>query len=209
MVDRVVLCVTWRVIPADPPLVWRHCRQCGGAQAFHCAGKFRTNLQKKQVDVWLIYRCGVCNQTWNCPVHERCRIGDIGQDAFEAFCSNAPDAVRRFAMDVDWLTRRADRVLANGDVRVEKSPAGRPVGDPDGIEIHLVANGDAGVRLDRLLAAHLGLSRSVVRRLARTGRLTASSGDVRRGVRGPAVIAIDLGAVDGSVRSALVSAAVG
>ena len=209
MADRAVLCVKWCVVPAEPPLVWRHCKQCGGAQAFRCAGKFRTNLQKKQVDVWLIYRCEACDQTWNCPVYERRRIGDIGRDELEAFSRNAPGMIRRFAMDVDWLSRRADQVVPSGDVRVEKSAAGRPLSDPDGIEIRLVAEQDTGVRLDRLLAAHLGLSRSAVQRLARAGGLAVGSGDLRRGVRGPAVITIDLCAVGRALRSGLVSAAVG
>ena len=190
-------------------MVGRHCRQCGGLQAFRCAGKFRTNFQKKDVDVWLIYRCVACDQTWNCPVYERCRIGDIGQDRFEAFCGNDPDLVRRFAVDVDWLARHADRVLPGGEVRVDKLLLGQRVPEPDGIEIRIAADEDAGIRLDRLLAAHLGLSRSQVQRLGRTGGLRACSGDLRRGVRGEAVITIDLDAVDGVPRSSLVAAAIG
>jgi len=161
------------------------------------------------VDVWLIYRCSACDQTWNCPVHERCRISDIGRDAFEAFCSNAPDMVRRFATDVDWLARRADRVIPSGDMRVDKTPAGRSCADPDGIEIHLVADEDARVRLDRLLATELGLSRSAVQRLARSGGLKAGSGALRRGVRGRSVVTIDLRAVDTALRPGLISAAGG
>ena len=208
MADRAVLCVKWRVVPADPPAVWRHCPQCGGAQAFRCAGKFRTNLQKKKVDVWLIYRCGACDQTWNCPIYERCRIGDIGQDELLAFSCNAPDMVRRFAMNMDWLARRADRVVPGGEVCVEKSLSGLPIANPDGIEIRLVTEEDTGVRLDRLLSAHLGLSRSLVQRLARAGALRAGSGALRRGVRGPAVITIDLCSVDGALTPRLISAAV-
>ncbi len=52
--------VTWRVTPLQPPLVRRHCSRCAAARAFACSLKFRTNAQKKRLDVWLIYRCSAC-----------------------------------------------------------------------------------------------------------------------------------------------------
>ena len=210
MVGRGILCVSWRVTAAEPPLVWRYCRRCDAERAFRCAGKFRTNFQKKRIDVWLIYRCAACDQTWNCPVYERCRIGDVGQAAFEALCRNAPDMVRRFAMDAQWLARQGNRVVPCGDVHVEKSLLGRPVAKPDGIELRVAAEQPVGVRLDRLLAQQLNLPRAPVRRLAKAGGLRVDpggSGALRRGLKGPVTVTIDLEAAAPALRPELVSAA--
>ena len=82
--------VTWRVTPLQPPLVRRHCSRCSGDMAFACSMKFRTNAQKKRIDVWLIYRCSTCDTVWNLPIFERVGVGEIAPDAFDAITHNDP-----------------------------------------------------------------------------------------------------------------------
>jgi hypothetical protein len=52
--------------------------------------KFRTNAQKKRIDVWLIYRCSTCDETWNLPIYERVAIGDLAPGEFQAIACNDP-----------------------------------------------------------------------------------------------------------------------
>jgi hypothetical protein len=62
--------VTWQVTPLRPPLIRRHCSRCSIEMPFACSMKFRTNAQKKRIDVWLIYRCTACDEVWNLPIFD-------------------------------------------------------------------------------------------------------------------------------------------
>ena len=77
--------------------------------------KFRTNAQKKRIDVWLIYRCSACDEVWNLPIFERVATGDIAPDAFDAIARNdpAPGAAPRVRSRAAGAPRR--RVRAAGD----------------------------------------------------------------------------------------------
>ena len=45
----------------------------GARRPFISSDRFRVNANKQRLDVWLIYRCGCCEQPWNLAVHERAR----------------------------------------------------------------------------------------------------------------------------------------
>ena len=48
----------------NSPLLIKKCSHCD-SDRFYCSDKFRMNAQKKNIDVWLIYRCVKCDNTCN------------------------------------------------------------------------------------------------------------------------------------------------
>jgi hypothetical protein len=194
------LCVTWRVTPLRPPLVRRHCSRCSTDMPFACSLKFRTNAQKKRLDVWLIYRCSNCEDTWNLPLFERAAAGDI--EAFDAIARNDPLLALRYAFDRARLMRHG-AVEDAPDVSIFKE---RHAGCPrtaSTIAIALALARPCGVRLDRLLALGLGLSRGEIGRLHETGALPPARRSLRSSIADGQTIAIDLAALDARLAESL------
>ena len=155
-----ILRVTWQVAPPQCPLIWRHCSRCKSSMPFRCSMKFRTNAQKKRIDVWLIYRCSACDEVWNLPIFERVGIGDLPPPTFDAIARN--DSVLALRAAFDW------RLLERHGVYPEDCPEAAvewqvASGQPETartaeISIRLVKPWRA--RLDRFLAQQPGLGRT-------------------------------------------------
>lgn len=149
----------WKVIAVHTPRVLRRCARCDTRQPFVSSDRFRVNANKQRLDVWLIYRCGSCEQPWNLSVHERVRPSEIGADALDRYHANCRDTAWAVAFDSVRLARLGVDVDFETAYRVE-----RAAGVPDAIRVELVD--PCRVRLDRLLASELGVSRAAVRAMA-------------------------------------------
>ena len=165
--------VTWRVTPRACPRVWRNCRQCGAQTPFCCSMKFRTNAQKKRIDVWLIYRCEFCSETWNLPIFERVTIGDIPPERFQSIARNDLALAQFYAFDAPRLARHGERVEQGADARCRVAGAGcgsrcGPRRSNSLIRLALPWR----ARLDRFLSRQLDIGRDRLRCLHETGRLT-------------------------------------
>jgi hypothetical protein len=172
---------------------------------FACSLKFRTNAQKKRVDVWLIYRCGACDQVWNLPILERVGVGEIAPEAFDAIARNDPALALRHAFDRTRLMRHG-AIEEVPDVSIRKSHDASCAGKAGTIAITIVLTLPCGLRLDRLLTGGLGVSRAQLDRLHEAGSLSLSPA-ARKALRTPIVdgqtIAIDLAPLDPALAEAL------
>lgn len=174
----------WRLQPIELPVVWRHCAGCRGSRAFICSERFRSNAQKKVLDVWLLYRCSDCDGVWKYPIVSRRRVTDIDPGLRAAFESNDLGTVWRYAFDLAALRLHVARIELSERLcierRVEKGN-GR-VGDVIRFESPL----PCALRLERLLASQLPLSRSELQRRFESGELLlepAHPGGLRKPVR--------------------------
>lgn len=169
--------VTWRVVPLHTPRVIRRCSRCDTTRNFACTEKFRVNAQKRLLDVWLIYGCASCGQTWNAGIIERRAPKSICADLLQRFTSNDRELAWSYAFDLELLRRLDVRIDADVAFRVERS------GVADDAEIECVHG--VAVRLERVLAEAVGISRSEVRRRVDRGTLVVTPN--RRGaLRRPA-----------------------
>lgn len=166
-----VLCVRWTIIPKIAPQPWIACSRCGGPRPFRSSGKIRLNANGRRLDAWLIYRCSDCDGTWNRPIFERRHMGDMGVGELEALQSNDPDRVRACEFDIEGLRDRARRIDECTEVEVRRQALMGEIEKGDRLEITLVVRLAVGVRLDRLLAAELSLSRSRLQALHEQGKL--------------------------------------
>ena len=160
----------WRVVPHGAPSVQRHCTRCNGDRAFVPTRNFRVNAQQKRIDVWLIYRCRVCDETWNRPILERDRVSGIGAERLERLERNDPDLALDYAFDVEDLRNRGSTVDAQIPFTLQAERVS--IGDSAAALLITIALArPIGTRLDRLLAAGLGVSRSRITSWCRSGAL--------------------------------------
>jgi hypothetical protein len=158
MSERLVVpapCVTWRILPLRTPHTVRACPRCGGPRAFASSDRFRINASGRKLDVWLVYRCAVCDLTWNLTIVERATPETIGAAQLAAYSRNDTALAWSCAFDAALLRRAGARLEPATPVRVERGalPEGRAV-------VRLALPFPVQLRLDRLLAQELGVPRS-------------------------------------------------
>jgi hypothetical protein len=184
--------VQWTITPRTAPQPRLPCSRCRGPRGFRSSGKFRVNASGRRIDAWLVYRCTVCDGTWNRPIVERREVTALGRPFLLSLQANDPDLVRGLAFDVAGLRRWTGHVQEFDDVLVSKrvlSESARPIL----LEIECRVPERIGLRADRLLASELRLSRSSIRRLAKAAQIrTVPPGfDLRRSLRDGLRLIID------------------
>src|SRR5262245_8221358 len=169
----------WRIRPLELPRPWRYCASCATARAFACSERFRVNANKKSLDVWLNYRCTSCEDVWKFPLFERRSVNELGA-LIEAFARHDSAMVWKYAFDVARL--RPHVIKVDSDVR--SAVARTAVACAESRE-HFCISFDVpfpcDVRLDRLLAGELGISRSALGRSVSPEQRDALRKSVRDG----------------------------
>src|SRR6185312_11268902 len=66
---------------------------------FICSNKFRINSNKKLSDVWLIYKCSYCENTWNMTILTRKNLSQIDHTLFCGFQENNVDLAWHYAFN--------------------------------------------------------------------------------------------------------------
>ncbi|MFO1159852.1 MAG: DUF1062 domain-containing protein [Reyranellaceae bacterium] len=166
--------VQWTITPRAAPQPWLHCSRCRGPRPFRSSGKIRVNANGRRIDAWLIYRCTDCDGSWNRPVVERREVSTIEPGSLTSLQANEPDVARRLAFDLAALRRWTGRVQEFDDVVVSKAVLAQSTVRPQRLEIVCVIPEPIGLRLDRLLATELQVSRSCIQGLEKCQQLFTS-----------------------------------
>ncbi|AEH85657.1 DUF1062 domain-containing protein [Mesorhizobium opportunistum] len=202
--------IHWAIAPAIAPRPLINCNRCGGVKAYRCSEKFRVNANGKRIDVWLIYRCVDCDNSWNFGILERCNRRDIEPALLQALESNDPGLARRHAFDVSALRNQVGHVEEFPDVAVKRHLVGETSESATALELRLGLEMRISLRLDRLLANELGISRSRLQALQERRLLTVrpdGAKALRRAAHEGTIVLIHLeGEPD---REAIISAAGG
>ena len=156
-------CERWRIRPLELPRPWRYCASCATARAFVCSERFRVNANKKSLDVWLNYRCKSCEDGWKFPLFERRTVSEIGA-MLEAFARHDRELVWKYAFDIARLRPHVIKVDSDVRVAVERTALACDCVSSGHCCIHFDVQFHCDIRLDRLLAVELGLSRSALER---------------------------------------------
>lgn len=175
-----ILHVTWRLTPLHPPRPRRHCGSCNATTPFINSGRFRTNAQKKRLDIWLIYRCAVCDETWNMPIVERRPITRMPSDQLQCFMRNDPATATRHAFDLSLLARHSDQIDQSTVATIEKDVDGGNLAAAVYLEIAIALSLPCRLRLDALLARELDVTRSALLRAYEAAVITLASGKAMR-----------------------------
>lgn len=133
-------------------------------RAFACSERFRLNANGRRVDVWLIYRCVACEATWNRKIFARSDARRIGAELYDRMLHIDRATAWRYACDVEAASRGGMRIDGDVPAQIERDAA---IERPERIVIR--AEHPLSIRLDRLLAEGLGISRSALARMAGHG----------------------------------------
>jgi hypothetical protein len=185
-----LLRVQWTITPRTAPQPWLACNGCGELRAFQASDKIRLNANGRKLDAWLIYRCLICDKSWNRPIFERQNVRDISPPVLEALQCNDPQWIRAETFNLEALRRKSQRIDEFPDFDIEKRIRDEPT-DWAAAEIDLTVPFPAGIRFDRLLASELGLSRSMLQKLHDGSQIRAQSDLLRRRLRNGTRIVIE------------------
>ena len=195
---RSLLHVQWTIIALTPPRPWLDCSGCGTSRPFQYSGRTRLNANGKRLDAWLIYKCANCDRTWNRPIFERRTVGSIEPAVLGALQANDANLIRQYAFDIRALRLRSGHIELSDDVEIRKTPLSERPGTGATLQISMAVPYVTGLRLDRLLATELGLSRSRLAALHRSGVLRIEPDQtsmLRRPVRDGCQVILDHAAV--------------
>ncbi|EJC79511.1 hypothetical protein Rleg4DRAFT_1104 [Rhizobium leguminosarum bv. trifolii WSM2297] len=195
--------VRWTIIPKTAPQPWIACGGCGGLRAFQSSGKIRLNANGRKLDAWLIYKCLICERTWNRPIIERRNVRDIDPAILDALQSNDPDWIQAESFNLDALRHKSLRVDEFAEFEIAKEMQ-HETADWTKLAIELAVPVPTSTRLDRLLASELKLSRSRLQALHADGMLRTDpeKADIlRRRIRNGTLVTIDLSVEAGHEQS--------
>jgi hypothetical protein len=189
--------VQWAITPRTAPQPWLNCSRCRGPRCFRSSDRIRVNANGRRIDAWLVYRCIVCDSTWNRPIAERREVSALDRKVLLSLQANDPDLVHSLAFDVAGLKRWTTRVQEFDDVWVTRRVLSEGVQPVLRLEIECRVPQRIGLRADRLLASELRLSRSAIQRLVKAAQiLTVPAGvDLRRPLRDGLRLIVDASAI--------------
>jgi hypothetical protein len=142
------------------------------------------NANGRRIDAWLIYKCAICDATWNRPLLERRPLTGVAPALLDALRRNDPALASQVAFDIAGLRRHCNGVEQSAGAIVCKTVVSRPPGTAQQLEIRLAVPQPAALHLDRLLVRELGLSRARLQALCADKRLLLPEGS--RALRRPA-----------------------
>lgn len=166
-IDRKAL---WTIRELGLPAIVKACVTCRSAR-HHPTGKFRVNANSKLLDVWMLINCELCDRTSKIPIHERINVRALEHDRLVMFEKNDPAMARHLAMDASLASRAGYRLDWSGTWELETDMPFYELehADPAPLEVVIRFELPAPIRVERLLMAGLGLSRSAVRGMVDAG----------------------------------------
>ena len=189
-----ILHVEWTLVPKTPPQAILRCSSCGDTRPFRSSGRTRLNANGKQLDAWLIYKCIDCDGTWNRPIFERQSVRSLNPALVEALQASAPGYVAGLEFDQEGLKASAGRIEESEEFELRRRTICAS-GNRARIVITLALPYPASLRLDRLLASELQLSRSRLKVLFEAGDIRvepARKDALKRSIRDGTVITLGL-----------------
>ena len=169
--------ITWEVKVNNTPLLIKKCSHCD-SDRFCCSDKFRMNAQKKNIDVWLIYRCVKCDNTCNLTLLSRSKPDLIDKTLFHSFSMNDKDTAWKYAFSTE-MERKNNLRLDYDSVEYEVIP-NTSLEDllnlsNEVIKIHIKCKFEFDLKLSSLIRRCFSLSANQVKRMFEDGIITITS----------------------------------
>jgi len=168
-IDRKAL---WVIKELGLPAIVKACVSCRSTR-HHPTGKFRVNASGKLLDVWMLICCELCDRTSKIPIHERIHVQALEHERLLVFENNDPAMVRRLAMDAALAGKAGYQLDWSGTWELETDMPFYELEreDPTPLEVVIRFELPAPIRVEKLLTAGFGLSRSAVRGMVDCGRI--------------------------------------
>ncbi|MEN2768445.1 DUF1062 domain-containing protein [Ornithinibacillus xuwenensis] len=161
--------ISYEIIAREIPSVIRNCSKCKRNTEFYCSEKFRVNANQKMVDVWLIYNCVCCESTWNYPIYSRVHVNKINSELHKKFMGNDKSTIWHYAFQISRLRNLCSDV--NTEICYELRKEKELQSMMQNTTISIRSQYEFGLRLDKLLAEILGVSRTKIATFVQDGLL--------------------------------------
>ena len=161
----------WEIKVKNTPTLKRKCNHCN-SNRFYCSDKFRMNSQKKNIDVWLIYRCTKCDSTYNLTILSRSKPELVKKDLFLKFLENneaiaweyafSPETGRKNSVELDYSSVEYEIVhdiISINDILNS---------DNEFITFKIQNHFEFGIKLSSVVRFCLGLSANQLNRMIET-----------------------------------------
>ncbi|MDR6461757.1 DUF1062 domain-containing protein [Chryseobacterium sediminis] len=162
----------WEVKAKNTPLLKKKCNHCN-SDRFYCSDKFRLNAQKKNIDIWLIYRCVKCNNTYNMTVFSRIRTESVSKELFNKFSENNTETAWEYAFSQEIRRKNnveADLESVEYEILFNAIPVENLIRmDGETISFQIQCSFDFNVRVSTVIRTCLGLSSSKLNLLLDSG----------------------------------------
>lgn len=151
----------WEIKVKNTPTIKRKCNHCG-CNRFYSSDKFRMNSQKRNTDVWLIYRCVECDSTYNLTILSRIKSELIKKDLFLKFSGNneaiaweyafSPEIGRKNSVELDYSS--VEYEILHDNISTDDILSS----DNEIITFKIQTSFDFGLKLSSVIRLCLGLS---------------------------------------------------
>ncbi len=159
------LTTTYRILPRGSYKIIRNCSGCGGKSTYQNTRNFRVNANGNRIDVWLIYQCEKCRHTYNLTVYERVRPTFIAAEEYALFLANDRELAQKYGTDRQLFVKNKAQIDGNDmDYQLIQEEI---------IETQskiIIENPyDLKIRTDKVMAELLGITRSRIKQLEKSG----------------------------------------
>lgn len=189
--------VTWEIKVKNTPLLIKKCSHCD-SNRFYCSDKFRMNAQKKNIDVWLIYRCVQCDNTCNLTLLSRKRTDLIDKNLFHSFSVNDTETAWEYAFSPE-LERQNNVTLDFNSVDYEivssVSLEDLLMLTDESVNIRIKCSFEFSIKLPLLLKRFFPFSSNQTKQMLEQGIISIPTSGLpqKYKVRNGGVISIDIG----------------
>lgn len=169
---------TWEIKVKNTPLLIKKCSHCD-SDRYYCSDKFRMNAQKKNIDVWLIYRCVKCDNTCNVTLLSRTKPDMIEKTLFHKFSINDRKTAWRYAFSAELAGKnnmKLDYENVEYEVIVDYSSEDIPPESDEMIKIQIGCEFEFNLKLSSLIKHRLLFSTTQLKRLFEQGEISLLSG---------------------------------
>lgn len=138
------------------------------------------NSQKRNIDVWLIYRCVECDSTYNLTLLSRTKPEQIKKEQYLKFTQNHETLARQYAFSAE-TARKNGVELDYSSVDYEILHDGTSIhdiltSDHDIITFHIETPFDFGLRLSSVIRLCLGLSANQLNKIIEAKAIFTAGG---------------------------------
>lgn len=158
----------WEIKPKNTPALKRKCNHCS-CDRFYCSNKFRMNAQKRNIDVWLIYRCIECDSTYNLTILSRTKPEQIKKELFRKFSENdeelaweyafSSETGRKNSVELDYIS--VEYEILHDDISINDILNA----DDEFVTFKIQTRFEFGLKLSSVIRICLGLSANQLNRL--------------------------------------------
>lgn len=171
--------IEYRIIPTGAYRIMRNCAGCNRSQAkggkkssYDSTGCFRVNANGSKLDVWLIYQCPECKQTYNLGIYERINHEKLDEEEYHNFMINDAETALKYGLDKNIFVRNK-ATIADGDMNYvlqrlsDAEIAFEETADLES-EIQLEVDNpyELRIRTENVIAEVFGISRSKAKKIS-------------------------------------------